>query len=101
MPEVGVGERMRDFGLRIAPGAQRSHIRQLVARDTLVTLLAGIGGGALAALWAARILRFLAWGIDSAQLVIPLAASEVVVLLACIAAAAPAVRRAVRSDPSD
>jgi hypothetical protein len=33
--------------------------------------------------------------------VVPLVACEVVVLIACIAAAAPAVRRAVRSDPCD
>jgi ABC-type antimicrobial peptide transport system permease subunit len=101
MTAVAVAERMREFGVRIALGAQRGDIRRLVGRDTLVTLLAGIGGGALVALWAARVLRFLAWGIDSARLLIPLAASEAVVLLACIAAAAPAVRRAVRSDPSD
>ena len=101
MTAVAVAERMREFGLRIALGASRGDISRLVGHDALVTLLAGIGGGALAALWAARILRFLAWGIDSSRLVVPLAASEFVVLLIGIAAAAPAVRRAVRSDPAD
>ena len=101
MTSVGVAERMREFGVRIALGASRGHIRRLVRQDMLVTLLAGIGVGALAALWAARILRFLAWGIDSSRLVIPLVAAECVVLIAGIAAAAPAVRRAVRTDPSD
>jgi predicted permease len=101
MTSVAVAARMREFGVRIALGAQQRDIRRLVGRETLVTLLAGIGGGALVALWAARVLRFLAWGIDSARLVVPLVACEVVVLIACIAAAAPAVRRAVRSDPCD
>jgi len=101
MTALAVAERMREFGVRIALGASDGHIRRLVGLDTLVTLLAGIGGGALVALWAARILRFLAWGIDTARLVAPLVAAEVLVLLAGLAAAWPAVRRAVRSDPRD
>lgn len=51
-----VGQRTREIGIRIALGAEASHIKKLLYGETLHVLLIGMGGGAVAALFVSRLL---------------------------------------------
>jgi predicted permease len=93
-----VSQRTREFGLRIALGADLAQILRSVIADglklTFLGLLFGVAGG----LALARLLRSLLFGISAAD---PLTLAGVAVLLTLVALAAcyiPA-RRATRVDP--
>lgn len=95
-----VAERSREFGVRLALGSGPWEIGRLALHDVVVVVLAGIGAGAIVALWAVRALRVLNPGFDRQQLVIPLLIAEIVLVTAALLASAPAVRRAIGTDPS-
>lgn len=95
-----VSRRMRELAVRIALGAASRDVWRLVMHDAAVMLLAGTGIGALAALWAARSLRFLAWGLGDSHLVLPLVTAEVVLLGVGFAACIAPARRAASADPA-
>ncbi|HZU25875.1 MAG TPA: ABC transporter permease [Bryobacteraceae bacterium] len=93
-----VGQRMREFGIRIALGAQASGLLRLVLRQGV--LLAGIGAaiGLAGALALGRLMSSLLYGISATD---PLTFAGVTVLLtaaALLASYFPA-RRAMRLDP--
>jgi predicted permease len=93
-----VSQRTRDIGLRMALGATRSNVIQLVLRHAVLLLLIGVGIGVVAALSAGSVLRSFLYG------VVPYDAVTIVgvclLLLACglLASYIPA-RRASRIDP--
>lgn len=93
-----VSQRTRDIGLRIALGATRSNVVQLVLRQAVLLLGFGVAIGVAAAISAGSVLRSFLYG------VVPYDASTIVavclLLLACglIASYIPA-RRASRIDP--
>jgi predicted permease len=93
-----VTRRMREFGVRIALGAEPRMLFRMVMHDGLVMLLAGTGIGAFVALAAAYLFNELLVGVyptDAISLVIAEAALLVVGLAATLAPA----RRAVRASP--
>ena len=95
----GVSRRAREFGIRVALGAQRTDVARLVLREAGARAAAGIALGALGAIGAARLLSGLLFGVRPAE---PAVFATVAVLLAMTAAAAaylPA-RRATRVDPA-
>ncbi len=96
-----VAQRMREFGVRIALGAEQRDLLELVVHDAAVMLLAGTGVGALIALWASRALRFLAWGVDRVDLAAPLIVAELVLFAAGAIACIGPARRAIRANPLD
>ncbi|MEE8586144.1 MAG: FtsX-like permease family protein [Acidobacteriota bacterium] len=93
-----VGQRPREYGLRMALGARRSDILRMVMGQGLGLVLGGLALGLAGALAAARLLESLLFGVTPAD---PLTFAAVAALLAAVALAAcfiPA-RRATCVDP--
>jgi len=93
-----VSQRIRELGIRIAIGAQRSDVLQLILRQALALSVFGIIGGLIIASMATRIAARLLYGVSTTD---PMTFALVAVLLltvATIAAYFPA-RRATRVDP--
>ena len=94
-----VSQRMREFAMRIALGAQNGDLFEIVWHDALVMVLAGTGIGAFGALafgpllgeyWLNHVLPTDVWSLIGA---------EAVLLLVGLAACIGPVRRAMRADP--
>lgn len=93
-----VGERTREYGIRLALGATRERINRHVLRRAAVPIVAGIAGGLVLAGWAAKYLASLLYEI--APLDAPsFAAAAGVVLATALAAAFVPARRAGSVDP--
>ena len=95
-----VTQRRQEIGVRIALGAQRGDVLNLVLRQGGALALIGIGLGAVGALFLTRLLKGLVFGVSTTD---PLAFGGVILLLAGVALLAswlPA-RRATRVDPMD
>jgi len=96
---VGVGTRIREFGLRMALGANRAAVVRLVLHQGVTLVALGLVLGGLASLAAGRALGGLLYGVSSVD---PLALGMAVAVLGVAAAAAlsiPALR-ATRADPA-
>jgi predicted permease len=92
-----VTQRTNEFGIRMALGAQRSHVLRIVFASMLVNVGVGILAGVGLRLALNRVLAAWAEG-GSRDPVIVLAAAVLLVLVAGIACAVPA-RRASRLEP--
>ncbi|MFI5233815.1 MAG: ABC transporter permease [Gemmatimonadales bacterium] len=93
-----VGQRMREFAVRVALGADRNNVMRLVLSDGLVMALGGTAIGAILGTWAGFLLQSFLWGMypaDAGALVTAEAVLLAVTMASCIA---PAVR-ATRADP--
>lgn len=93
-----VGQRMREFAVRVALGADRKDVMRLVMRDGVVMALGGTAIGAIFGMWAGFLLNSFLWGVyplDAQALVIAEAILFSVTMASCIA---PALR-ATRADP--
>ncbi len=96
--DYSVLQRRREFGIRIAIGAQAGDIARRVSRDVFAMVLAGSAAGVALGLASARYIQTLLYQVkptDPAMLSIP----ALVILVAAALAAAPAVIRALRIDP--
>lgn len=95
-----VWQRRREFGVRLALGAQRGHVFGLVLRQGAALVAAGVVLGLAAGAAAARLLESLLFGVGPMD--VPTAAAAAAVLAAVAAAAGyvPA-RRAVSVAPLD
>jgi putative ABC transport system permease protein len=96
---VTTAQRTREFGVRLALGADPSGIRALVMREGLTWTVLGIAAGALASLVMLRSLDALVYGVRARD---PLTLALVSLVLAATAALATYVpaRRASRLEPS-
>jgi putative ABC transport system permease protein len=93
-----VGQQTREFGIRMALGAQRYHLLIMVLRQTLVKLTVGLAIGVGGALVVTRLMGSLLFGIRATDpLTFSLAAATLLVA-ALIASFIPA-RRAATVDP--
>jgi hypothetical protein len=93
-----VTQRRQELGLRVALGAQPGAVLRLVLREGAMLAGVGIAVGAVAALFAARLIRSWLFGIGTAD---PASFAGVALVLAAVALAAsylPA-RRAARVSP--
>lgn len=93
-----VGQRVREFAVRIALGAEPVRVLRLVLHDGAVMLLAGTAIGAFLAMWGARVLDDWLYDVfftDAASLVV----AEVVLLLTGFAACLGPALRATRANP--
>jgi len=91
--------RTPEFGVRIALGATRSDIINLVLRQSLTMLVAGIATGMIGAYAAGRLIERSLAGVESTQpltFAVMTGVLAVTVLAACLIPA----RRASRIDPS-
>lgn len=90
--------RKREFGIRLALGADKVRILRLVARSAFTITLGGAAVGLLAAYALSRVLQSRLFGVDILDAPSYLAAVSLTVTVALFACAAPA-RAALRSDP--
>jgi putative ABC transport system permease protein len=91
-------QRSREFGVRVALGAQPADILSMVVLEGLKLAFAGIITGVVAAVWLPRLLKGLLFGISATD---PLTFGVVVAAILMISAVSCFVpaRRAVRADP--
>src|SRR5262249_33584153 len=93
-----VGQRVQEFGIRSALGAQPRDIVMLAFRPGLLLTLTGIGVGLAASVGVARLISEMLFGISATDPVIFLGVPAVLVVVTLAACLAPA-RRAIRVDP--
>lgn len=93
-----VGGRTKEIGLRMALGAQRQSVLQMVLGETMKLVLAGVVVGVPAALAASRLLSSILFGLKATD---PVSLSAVVALLSLVALLAGLIpaRRATKVDP--
>ncbi len=91
-------QRTREFGIRVALGAQPFDVLRIVVRQALVLSAVGAALGLAGGMALARMMRSLLYGVGAGD---PVTFVGVAVLFAAVAAAASYVpaRRAVRMDP--
>ncbi len=93
-----VGRRTREIGIRLALGAQRTDMLWMVLREASLQVVVGIAVGALIALFAARLIASVLFGVAVTDPVTFAAAVFVMTATALAASYLPA-RRATRVDP--
>src|SRR5580765_1440366 len=94
-----VGQRRREFGIRLALGASRSAIVGLVMRRGVLLFGCGAAIGLAAAAASARVLACLLFNISGFDLV-SLGVSTAILFAVALAACGLPARRAARVDPS-
>ncbi len=94
----GVAQRVREFGIRQALGADRAMILSLVFRQGLQTVGLGIAIGLSGSLLLTRYLRTLLFGVGEYDFAVFLIVTMVLLAVAMAACYVPA-RRATRVDP--
>lgn len=93
-----VAQRNHEIGIRMALGADRRQVLQLVLRGGTWLALAGIGFGIVGALALGRFIKGLLYGVDAADAITLISVSALLLLTALTASFIPA-RRASNVDP--
>ena len=93
-----VARRTREIGIRIAMGAQRTEVLELVVRESLVLVLVGIFIGVATALAGGRYIATQLYGLAPNDLATIVAATALMLAVSAVAGYLPA-RRATRVDP--
>jgi predicted permease len=93
-----VSQRTREIGVRMALGAQRSSVYQLIMKEAGWLVGAGIAAGLLCSIAAATLIRGLLFGVRSWDAATLATVSAVLAISALLASYIPA-RRAARVDP--
>ncbi|HMG04601.1 MAG TPA: ABC transporter permease, partial [Chthoniobacterales bacterium] len=93
-----VTQRYKEIGIRLALGATRSNILQLILARTLKLTAAGILAGLIAAFFLSRFLRTILFGITVHDPITFVAVPACLIAIALLAGYLPA-RRATRVDP--
>jgi len=93
-----VSERMRELGLRMALGASRADILRLVLQRALILAALGIGIGAVASIFVARLITDTLFRVEPLDQSVFLTVTLVMMCVSMMAAVAPTLR-AARVDP--
>ncbi len=93
-----VGERTREYGIRVALGATRTNVLRLVLGQAGLPVAAGVVAGLVLSGWASRFASSLLFGVTASDPVSFGAAAAIVIASGALAALGPA-RRAARVDP--
>ncbi|HMD07518.1 MAG TPA: ABC transporter permease [Candidatus Acidoferrum sp.] len=93
-----VSQRTREIGVRMALGAHRSDVLQLILGEGLKLVLAGAALGILFALIATRFIATMIYGVSATDPLIFLSVITLLVVVSLAACYVPA-RRAMRVDP--
>jgi ABC-type antimicrobial peptide transport system permease subunit len=93
-----VQQRTRELGVRMALGAQTSHLRNMVIRQGMALTLIGVVIGTGGALWLTRFLASSLFGVKTLDPIVFLATPLLLSTVALISIWVPA-KRATRVDP--
>jgi putative ABC transport system permease protein len=93
-----VGQRMQEFGVRMALGAQKSDLLKLVLREGMALTSVGLAVGLMIAVSLTGLLNGLLYGVQANDPLTLTAVSLLLILVALLATYIPA-RRASRVDP--
>jgi putative ABC transport system permease protein len=93
-----VAQRTREIGIRVALGAQPTHVLGQIMREGVTLALVGIGLGLLGALAAARAISTFLFGVRASDPLTFAVVAAILLAVACIASYVPS-RRALRVDP--
>jgi putative ABC transport system permease protein len=93
-----VGQRTREFGIRVALGARQDQLLLMVLSESVRTLAIGLTIGVAGALTVTRLVRSLLFGIGPTDPLTLSLMAAILLLAALIASYVPA-RRAVKIDP--
>ena len=93
-----VSRRTREIGVRMALGAQPRSVYELIMKEAARLTAIGIGGGLVASLGAAVLIRRLLFGVQSWDIATLVSVSVVLSFFALLASYIPA-RRAAKVDP--
>ncbi|HWG34302.1 MAG TPA: ADOP family duplicated permease [Gemmatimonadaceae bacterium] len=93
-----VAQRMREFGIRRALGAETAELFRLVLGESAMLAAVGIAIGVLGALGAGRVMRLILVGVSAAD---PLTLAAIIgtMMLVAVGAAYGPARRAAKADP--
>jgi predicted permease len=94
----GVAQRLREFGVRLALGAQAADVVRLVVRDGILLVAVGVAIGLGAAVFAGRLVASFLFGLNPADPLTLVAVPLILVVVGLLASAIPA-RRAAAADP--
>jgi putative ABC transport system permease protein len=94
----GVTQRTREIGVRIAIGAEPGSVLRLVLGQAMVMAVAGVGIGVVLALVSAKPISAMLYGVGPRDPIVLGGVSAFLLVIALVAALAPAVR-AARIDP--
>jgi predicted permease len=89
-----VSQRVRELGLRMAFGASRSHILRIVLRRALILACLGTVVGAIASVFASRLIRDTLFQVAPLDRSVFLGVTFLLIFVSMIAALAPALRAA-------
>jgi len=95
----GAGQRLREFAIRTALGAQAADIRRIVLAHALRLWIFGSAIGLVLAWMAGRALKTQLYGVGSADAIALTVAPALLLVIALLAGLGPA-RRAGRVDPA-
>jgi predicted permease len=93
-----VARRTSEIGIRMALGAQAAQVLGMVLREVSWLALAGVTVGVGCALWLARFLRTMLYGLQPSDPLTLTSAAALLIIIALVAGFGPA-RRASRVDP--
>ena len=93
-----ISQRTQEFGVRIALGASRFKVVQLVTRESVLLTLPGLFFGIVVAIMALRLFRSMLVGVSPTDPLTFAGAALFLILVAMLASYFPA-RRALRIDP--
>ena len=93
-----VNRRTREIGVRMALGAERGRVMRMILRDGMQAVVPGIVVGTVGALFLARLIAGLLYGVAPSD---PVTFGAVIAVLAIVTLAASLVpaRRATKVDP--
>jgi putative ABC transport system permease protein len=93
-----VTRRTREFGIRVALGAQRNSVLRMILRETLVLTLMGVALGIPCALAVTRLIAHMLFGVSPYDPVTLICVVAALLIVGALAGYIPA-RRAMKVDP--